>query len=343
MVPRTGRFARAGRRTNLAILVLLVGCALSGGLAFATARGAGAVLAAGLHGTLAVALLVLAPWKSAIVGRVWRSREGARLRRIRPTGWLLVLLVVICLGAGFVQLLVGYVVVGGLSPIQVHVGSAALLAPVLVWHVVSHRRQRLRRTDLTRRRALVTVAGLAGSAVGVVALTGAAQVSRGPARRPAATGSRPVHTAPATIWLFDPVPALADDHPVRLPTGRLTSAELAARATPVTARLDCTSGWYADQVWSAVPLERLLGTERPTDARSVVVRSVTGYTRTFPATDLGRLWLAVAVDDAPLDAAHGGPVRLLAPGRRGFWWVKWVDEVRWETRPSWRQPPFPLQ
>jgi DMSO/TMAO reductase YedYZ molybdopterin-dependent catalytic subunit len=25
---------------------------------------------------------------------------------------------------------------------------------------------------------------------------------------------------------------------------------------------------------------------------------------------------------------HGAPLRLVAPGRRGFMWVKWVTEVR---------------
>ncbi|NUR17262.1 MAG: molybdopterin-dependent oxidoreductase, partial [Dermatophilaceae bacterium] len=44
-----------------------------------------------------------------------------------------------------------------------------------------------------------------------------------------------------------------------------------------------------------------------------------------------------------LSAGHGGPVRLVAPGRRGFWWVKWVDRVGVDDRPSWSQPPFPLQ
>ena len=32
-----------------------------------------------------------------------------------------------------------------------------------------------------------------------------------------------------------------------------------------------------------------------------------------------------------------------APGRRGFWWVKWVVAVEVSDRPPWRQPPFPLR
>jgi hypothetical protein len=39
---------------------------------------------------------------------------------------------------------------------------------------------------------------------------------------------------------------------------------------------------------------------------------------------------------------HGAPVRLLAPGRRGPWWVKWVRSVDLVDRPWWLQLPFPL-
>jgi DMSO/TMAO reductase YedYZ molybdopterin-dependent catalytic subunit len=89
-----------------------------------------------------------------------------------------------------------------------------------------------------------------------------------------------------------------------------------------------------------VPLDVLLG---PLDGGSIVVSSVTGYARRLPAGDVADLVLATHMGGVPLTAGHGGPVRLVAPGRRGFWWVKWVDEVRVEAVPSWVQPPFPLQ
>jgi Oxidoreductase molybdopterin binding domain len=44
----------------------------------------------------------------------------------------------------------------------------------------------------------------------------------------------------------------------------------------------------------------------------------------------------------PLAAGHGFPARLVAPGRRGFWWVKWVVSIEVDRAPWWRQPPFPL-
>jgi DMSO/TMAO reductase YedYZ molybdopterin-dependent catalytic subunit len=33
---------------------------------------------------------------------------------------------------------------------------------------------------------------------------------------------------------------------------------------------------------------------------------------------------------------------LVVPGRRGFWWVKWVTAVDVNDEPWWWQPPFPL-
>ena len=40
---------------------------------------------------------------------------------------------------------------------------------------------------------------------------------------------------------------------------------------------------------------------------------------------------------------EASPVRLVAPHRRGFWWVKWVAVVELSDLPAWGQSPFPLQ
>ena len=89
-----------------------------------------------------------------------------------------------------------------------------------------------------------------------------------------------------------------------------------------------------------VPLGRLL--HRGPGTQSVYVHSVTGYWVRFPISDLDRLLLATQVGGAPLSADHGFPARLVAPGRRGYWWVKWVDRIEVQTTPSWWQPPFPI-
>jgi DMSO/TMAO reductase YedYZ molybdopterin-dependent catalytic subunit len=88
-----------------------------------------------------------------------------------------------------------------------------------------------------------------------------------------------------------------------------------------------------------VLLDRLLG-DAP--GRSIVVKSATGYRRRFPREAASDLLVATRLGDGLLTAAHGHPARLVAPGRRGFWWVKWVTESSVDDRPSWGQLPFPV-
>jgi DMSO/TMAO reductase YedYZ molybdopterin-dependent catalytic subunit len=70
---------------------------------------------------------------------------------------------------------------------------------------------------------------------------------------------------------------------------------------------------------------------------------MTGYRRRFPADEAGSLWLATGYQGELLRPAHGAPVRLVAPHRRGFWWVKWVLSVKLSDTPALAQSPFPLQ
>lgn len=329
-------FRRAGRRTNVALLTLLVGTFLTGWLAFAAARPVPATLATVAHGLLGVGVVALVPWKSVIVGRA---------RSIPPVGWALMLVVVACLAAGFVQLLGGFGSVAGLSPIQVHVGAALVGVPLLVWHVVRRRRQRLRPADLSRRALLRAGVFTLGVGAAYAASVGLAVRTRGSAGR-VATGSGRLAPAdvPATIWLLDRVPEIDPSaHRVDV-AGRLLSAlDLAKVSRPVSARLDCTSGWYVEATWTGTRISDLIPADQLGQATSVEVTSVTGYTRRFPVGEAADLWLATAYQGRPLTAGTGAPVRLVAPNHRGFWWVKWVASVRLSDQPAWRQLPFPQQ
>ena len=150
---------------------------------------------------------------------------------------------------------------------------------------------------------------------------------------------------PVTQWLFDAVPRL-DAADWRLHVGdrlwSLHDLELVGD-THLDATLDCTGGWYANQRWTGIPLDRLLALSAVPEARSIEVRSVTGYRRRFPHGDAANLLLAVKVGGERLSPGHGFPARLVAPNRRGFWWVKWVEQISVDGKPWWWQPPFPLQ
>jgi DMSO/TMAO reductase YedYZ molybdopterin-dependent catalytic subunit len=333
----------AGRITNLALLGALL-------LAFATGTG---VVAAGsppgrwvalAHGVAGVAVVLLIPWKTRIV------RRG--LQRTRRSRWASLLLAALASAAVLTGL--GYATgllrsAGGVRGMWLHVAAALALAPILIWHVLA-RPARPRKTDLTRRtllRAGALTAAAAGvylataSMVRVAGLPGASRRFTGSYD----TGSFDPASMPNTVWLDDRTPHIDPD------TWRLVLADadgerelslndLARFDVRVRAILDCTGGWYAAQDWAGAPVSALV---RDTgDAQSLHVRSVTGYWIRFPLGDLDRLLLATRVGGAPLAARHGFPARLVAPGRRGFWWVKWVERIELQPTPWWWQPPFPL-
>jgi DMSO/TMAO reductase YedYZ molybdopterin-dependent catalytic subunit len=208
-----------------------------------------------------------------------------------------------------------------------------------VWHVLA-RPAKLRVADLSRRNFLKGGAWLVASAVGAIALPGA---------RRAPTGSYLAAYAIPTTWMFDGTPDIRADSYVLRVAGRSWSyTELLDFGDRVKAVLDCTGGWYSEQVWEGVWLNHLLpagtdGTDRLDGISSLNIRSITGYSRRFDIDAASRLLLATRLDGAPLEAGHGFPVRLVVPGSRGFTWVKWVTAVDAESLPAWWQPPFPLQ
>ncbi|MDE0233264.1 MAG: molybdopterin-dependent oxidoreductase [bacterium] len=328
----------SGRRTNLALAVLLPLVVITGGLSFAVGVDT-QIDPATVHAVLALAVAILTPWKSAIV------RRG--LRRRRPSRYIsaaLGTLVAVALASGLVQAAGWTDRVGPLTLMQIHVG-AGIGAVAMVWlHYRSHP-VRFRRRDFDRR-SFLRSAGLAGmaavvwggweSVVRAAGWPGAERRFTGSHER----GSYDPRRMPVTSWFNDRTPRIPGPE-WRLRAGGeelgLADLDLLPRER-ITAILDCTGGWYSEQEWEGVRLDRLV---EPGEARSVVVRSETGYQRRFPASDLSRLWLATRLGGAPLSPGHGFPARLVAPGRRGFWWVKWVVEMETSHRPSWLQLPFP--
>ncbi|MBC9820433.1 molybdopterin-dependent oxidoreductase [Terrabacter sp. MAHUQ-38] len=337
--------SRPSRRTNLALLLLLAGAFVTGWLAFGVEGAPASRAVSVLHGVVGLGILVLAPWKTVIV------RRGLRRRRRHALAVAFAVVVAVCLLAGVAHATLGPLEVAGVSALDVHVASAVAAVPLALLHVV-RRPQRARASDLSRRTALRAIAVGGAAALGYGTLESVTSVARLPGAHRRATGSYEVGSGapsamPVTQWFTDRVPRIdvgayellvsrPDEPTLRIAYGEL----LAMTGTTRSAVLDCTGGWWAEQTWRAVRLDTLLGTS---GYGSIAVRSVTGYTRLFPAEDASALLLATHVGGAPLSAGHGGPVRLVAPGRRGFWWVKWVERVSVEPRPWWLQSPFPLQ
>lgn len=333
----------AGRRTNLALLILLVLAFVTGVLAYGigTAWARWPVIA---HGIVAFGIVVLTPWKSVI------ARRGLRRQR-RGTGGSVALTFFT-----LVALLFGILHATGIATsfdlvtaMQVHVGAALFTLPFAFWHVVM-RRVRIHHTDVSRRQLLRSGSLLGGAALVYAAVEGLVHLVSLPGGGRRFTGSYEKGSfapddMPVTQWFNDVVPGI-DRTTWRLAVENSggvrewTYAEVDAFGDRVRATIDCTGGWYAEQDWHGARLSRLVGDLG--DARSISVRSVSGYKRIFSVDVLDELVIATRVGDVPLKAGHGAPARLVAPGRRGFWWVKWVDRIEPSARPAWMQSPFPL-
>lgn len=332
------------RRTNLALLVLLAVAFMTGWLAFAYGTAASRWSLA-VHALGGFAILALLPWKSIV------ARRG--MHRSRPGRWASITLAVLVLASLLGGLLHSTGLLrwwGAYTAMELHVGAAIAAVPFAIWHVAA-RHVRPRRFDLSRRNLLRGGALVAAAGAGYAASELALRVTGLPGAGRRFTGSYEMGSfdpelMPVSSWMFDAIPVIdAERWRLRLvmPSGtrELTYAALQDFDDRLQCVLDCTGGFWSQQVWSGVLLSRLLGDH--SSASSVRVASHTGYDRRFPLDDLPRLLLATRMGGRPLSPDHGAPARLVAPDRRGFWWVKWVTAIELDTLPHWWQSPFPLQ
>jgi hypothetical protein len=333
------------RWTNLALFVLLGVAFTSGWIAFfySTAPSRASLI---VHAVSGYAIVALTPWKAVI------AAHG--IQRRRPGWWASLVftgLVIASVLAGILHSTGLLVAAGPFSAMEVHVGAALAAIPFVAWHVIA-RRIPMRAVDFSRRSLLRagTLAAGAGLAYGAGEVAVRLLSLRGSTRRFTGSyeyGSLQPAELPVTQWLFDAVPAI-DPAAWRL-TVRAGNAvrqwtydELLAFDDRVQATLDCTGGFYSTQDWSGAWLSRLLPPKVVVDG-SLHVRSFTAYDRRFAIEEAGRLLIATRLGGMPLDPGHGFPVRLVAPDRRGYWWVKWVTAITIDELPSWWQLPFPIQ
>nr|WP_310904568.1 molybdopterin-dependent oxidoreductase [Natrinema sp. 1APR25-10V2] len=295
-------------------------------------------------------------WFHRIVGVTFIALLGFKLARVRhrltdPDQWRpSTLLSVLTAVAATAALATGIAWTFGLDVrlsywtlLSVHVGFGLVLVPLVVWHLTTRFRLPRRRDSDRRRRTLEYTALLLGGAVTYRLQEFANRRLETPGAERRFTGSQPRRGTgnegfPVTSWVADdPEPVDRSDWtltvrgevttPLELPYGDLTSDSEA------DALLDCTSGWYTSRRWRGVRVGDLLeAAEVREDAEFVRFVSVTGYRWSLPIDEARRALLATHVDDERLSHGHGAPLRLVAPGRRGFQWVKWVERVDVRTR-----------
>ncbi len=305
-----------------------------------------------LHRITGFAILVLFVWKSRnILGSFRTSSNWRRSPAMMLGSTLLLAGLLAVLGLGLAWSHIGHYSFLGFSGTTIHLNLALLLLPLLVWHTFRHKISLRTRYVAGRRNFLrfagVAVAGLAAWQLSeqLMLVTGAPGADR------RFTGSHPEEGPdfPVTMWLDDRTQHIEPsrwrlrvnghvENPYELDYG-----ELVAWNAQLTATLDCTGGWYTTRQWEGIPVPELLARARPrSGAGSITIRSHSGYFRRYSMAEAGRALLASHVGGAPLSPGHGFPARMVEPHKRGYDWVKWVDEITVNDTNKFWQPPLPL-
>ncbi|TMC60192.1 MAG: molybdopterin-binding oxidoreductase [Chloroflexota bacterium] len=282
-----------------------------------------------LHGIVGIWLLLL----------LWGKLQRVWPRLIRPRRWdhrtvyglLALLFVTLALGSGIWW-------VGG--------GEWYFAGLVILFHMFA-RAKGLRKRDVVGRRRMLYLSVLL---LGGAALWPGQQLTEHalnlPGDKRRFTGSREMgsyagNVYPTTSWVAD-APRPLDTQTWRLSLGGAIAMprdfsydELVAVSDTLEATLDCTGGFYSTQRWRGIRIGRLLDQAvLHADARYVSFISVTSYRWSLPLAEARGALLATHIDEDLLSHDHGFPLRLVAPGRRGLEWVKWITHIEVLTEPD---------
>jgi len=233
----------------------------------------------------------------------------------------------------------------GYNLLNWHILLGFALVAVVSAHMLARARPLLARHLRGRRQALQSGGALLGA---VLAWPLQEALIRGlglPGAARRFTGSRELasfsgNAFPTVSWMADR-PAPLDQAGWRLAVRGMVARPLALSldeldgAAELPAILDCTGGFYTEQIWRGTSVADLLdraGADK--GARWVRFVSVTGYRWSLPLEAARGALLATRVGDERLSHGHGAPARLVAPGERGFIWVKWLVAVELRADPD---------
>ena len=96
------------------------------------------------------------------------------------------------------------------------------------------------------------------------------------------------------------------------------------------ATLNCVEGWSVTILWEGVLVRDLLNETTPLrNATTVTLTAYDGYTSSFPLSYFmnNSIILAYKMNNLTMPPERGYPFQLVAEGKWGYKWVKWVTDI----------------
>ncbi len=297
-----------------------------------------------LHGIAGLWLLLL----------LWGKLRRVLPRLISPRRWdrrtifggLALLFVSLALGSGIWWVGGGEWYVAGFNLLNWHIILGFILTAAITFHMFARFKWLRKRDIIGRRRVLHFSTLLIGGGLLWPTQQLAERVLKSSGADRRFTGSRESgsfagNAFPTSSWVADQPRPLARETWQLLVGGAVSKPraisynELVSVGDELEATLDCTGGFYSTQRWKGIRIDRLLDdNEVEKNAQYVSFVSVTGYRWSLPLDEARKALLATHVGEEALSYEHGFPLRLVAPGRRGFEWVKWIVSIDVLTRPD---------
>ncbi|MGF1504196.1 MAG: molybdopterin-dependent oxidoreductase [Anaerolineae bacterium] len=296
-----------------------------------------------IHRISSWGLIALIPWKAVIVlASLRRGWDWSRFDRGAGMVFSLVLAWLAVTATGLALMWTWRLGPFTLALYQTVIAWHWILALILLIPLTIHvvrRWPKPKAEDFTSRRGLlrsglVLLAGVLGW--GTAETIARARATEEEPRRQTGSRGMGLYTGndfPITGEWIDPVDVstwrLRITGAVENPITMTYDQVLARQVDTWDATLDCTLGWYSTQFWHGVPLRDLLE-EAGVDPGAVggTLKAVSGYTMPYPMHETEHILLCTHVGDEVLDHRHGYPLRAVSPNRRGWFWVKWLTEVR---------------
>jgi len=121
----------------------------------------------------------------------------------------------------------------------------------------------------------------------------------------------------------------------------LTYDEVISRYASVqkALRLDCVEGWSVTLLWKGILVKDLLQPASPKpEAKAVIFHCADGYTTALPLDYLLKTdsMLACKVNGIILPPERGYPFHLVAEGKWGYKWARWVTGLELTDKTDYR-------